>query len=184
MCPKSAKSTKTTNTLNWTKVSGADGYVVYGAPCNTRNQTNKLKKLATIKNGKATTYKATGLKSGTYYKYMIKAYKLVDGKKVYLAKSETIHVATAGGKYGNAESVKVNKTSVSLKTGEKFTIQASLVEKGQPVKQHAAIKYESSNSKVASVTSKGVIKAKSKGTCYIYVYAQNGVYKRIKVTVK
>lgn len=30
----------------------------------------------------------------------------------------------------------------------------------------------------------GVDAAKKKGSCYIYVYAQNGTYKRIKVTVK
>ena len=29
-----------------------------------------------------------------------------------------------------------------------------------------------------------IIKAKNKGTCYIYAYAQNGVFKKIKVTVK
>ena len=78
----------------------------------------------------------------------------------------------------------VNKTSVSLAVGKTFTIQAEQVLKDKPIAGHQNIKYESSNSKVASVTSKGVIKAKSKGTCYIYVYAQNGMYKRIKVTVK
>ena len=31
---------------------------------------------------------------------------------------------------------------------------------------------------------KKVSKAKKKGTCYIYAYAQNGVFKKIKVTVK
>ena len=37
---------------------------------------------------------------------------------------------------------------------------------------------------VATVTNKGVIKGKKKGTCYIYVYAQNGISKKVKVTVK
>ena len=46
------------------------------------------------------------------------------------------------------------------------------------------IRYESTKPKVAKVSSKGVITAKKKGTCYIYVYAQNGLYKKIKVTVK
>ena len=27
-------------------------------------------------------------------------------------------------------------------------------------------------------------KARKKGTCYVYAYAQNGVYKKIKVVVK
>ncbi|MDY3275546.1 MAG: Ig-like domain-containing protein [Agathobacter sp.] len=177
-------STKTTATLNWKEIEGADGYVVYGAPCNTKGQINKVKKLAVIKNGVTTTYKDKGLKSGTYYKYVVKAYKLVDDKKVFIARSKTVHVTTAGGKYGNAKSVKVNKTSVNLTTGEKFKVKASMVKKDKTIKQHVEIRYETSNSKVATVNSKGVITAKGKGTCYIYVYAQNGVYKRIKVTVK
>lgn len=177
-------STKTTATLSWKEIEGADGYVVYGAPCNTKGQINKVKKLAVIKNGVTTTYKDKGLKSGTYYKYVVKAYKLVDGKKVFIARSKTVHVTTAGGKYGNAKSVKVNKTSVNLTTGEKFKVKASMVKKDKTIKQHVEIRYETSNSKVATVNSNGVITAKGKGTCYIYVYAQNGVYKRIKVTVK
>lgn len=177
-------STKTTATLSWKEIEGADGYVVYGAPCNTKGQINKVKKLAVIKNGVTTTYKDKGLKSGTYYKYVVKAYKLVDGKKVFIARSKTVHVTTAGGKYGNAKSVKVNKTSVNLTTGEKFKVKASMVKKDKTIKQHVEIRYETSNSKVATVNSNGVITAKGKGTCYIYVYAQNGVYKSIKVTVK
>ena len=177
-------STKKTATLNWTEVKGADGYVVYGAPCNTKGKSYKVEKLAVIKNGVTTTYKDKGLKSGTYYKYVVKAYKLVDDKRVFIARSKTVHVTTAGGKYGNAKSVKVNKTSVNLTTGEKFKVKASMVKKDKTIKQHVEIRYETSNSKVATVNSKGVITAKGKGTCYIYVYAQNGVYKRIKVTVK
>lgn len=30
----------------------------------------------------------------------------------------------------------------------------------------------------------GVVKGMKKGTCYIYVYAENGIFKKIKVTVK
>lgn len=61
---------------------------------------------------------ATKLKKATYYKYIVKAYKMVDGKKV------------------------------------------------------------------VTVTSDSVIKAMRKGNCKIWVYAQNGVYKVITVTVK
>jgi uncharacterized protein YjdB len=45
------------------------------------------------------------------------------------------------------------------------------------------MKYASSNSKIATVSKKGVIKGRKKGKCFIYAYAQNGVCKRIKVTV-
>lgn len=77
-----------------------------------------------------------------------------------------------------------NKTKVTLKKGKKFIIKATEVKQNKTIKRHRAIAYESSNTKVATVSKKGVVKAKGKGTCYIYVYAQNGVYKRIKVTVK
>lgn len=181
---RATKSTQTTSKMRWRKDTEADGYVIYGAPCNTKTKTYKFKKLAVIKNGTSTAYTNKKLKSGTYYKYYIKAYKLVNGKKVWLAKSKTIHVTTTGGKYDNAKSVKVNKTVVALKKGKTFKIQAVQITNGKPIQNHAKIMYESTNKKIASVNSKGVIKAKKKGTCYIYVYAQNGVYKRIRVTVK
>lgn len=177
-------STRTTNVLKWTKQTGADGYVIYGNLCNSKGKTYKLVKQVTIKDNTTTSWIDTKLARGTYYKYYIKAYKLVDGKKVWIAKSKVVHSTTTGGKYGNAKSVKVNKTSVSLTVGKTFSIKAEQVLKDKPIAGHQNIKYESGNSKVASVTSKGVIKAKKKGTCYIYVYAQNGMYKRIKVTVQ
>lgn len=179
-----AKATKNAVKVSWKKVTGADGYVLYGAPCNTKDKTYKMKKLAVIKNGSKVTYTDKKLKAGTYYKYYIKAYKLVNGKKVWLAQSKVIHVTTSGGKYGNAKAVKVNSTNVTLKKGKSLIIKASQIAGSKPIKQHADIKYESTNTKIATVTKNGRIKAKKKGICYIYVYAQNGMYKRIKVTVK
>ncbi|MDD7642078.1 MAG: InlB B-repeat-containing protein [bacterium] len=179
-----AKATKNAVKVSWKKVTGADGYVLYGAPCNTKDKTYKMKKLAVIKNGSKITYTDKKLKSGTYYKYYIKAYKLVNGKKVWLAQSKVIHVTTSGGKYGNAKAVKVSRTKVALKKGKSLIIKASQIAGNKPIKQHTDIKFESTNTKIATVTRNGRIKAKKKGICYIYVYAQNGMYKRIKVTVK
>ena len=178
-----AKATKNAVKISWKKVTGADGYVLYGAPCNTKDKTYKMKMLAVIKNGSKITYTDKKLKSGTYYKYYIKAYKLVNGKKVWLAKSKVIHVTTSGGKYGNAKAVKVNSTNVTLKKGKSLIIKASQIAESKPIKQHVNIKFESTNTKIATVTKNGRIKAKKKGTCYIYVYAQNGTCKRIKVIV-
>ena len=45
-------------------------------------------------------------------------------------------------------------------------------------------KIVSGNTKAVTVTSDGVIKAMRKGNCKIWVYAQNGVYKALKITVK
>ena len=178
-----ARTTKLTNktiTLKWKKVSKADGYKIYGNRCGKKNHYKLIKDVGKSK----TSYTQKKLKEGTYYKYVVAAYKIVDGKKVTIAVSKTIHATTTGGKYGVAKSVKVNKSKVTLKKGKKFTIKAAEVKKDKTIKQHRKIAYESDNTKVATVSTKGVVKAKKKGSCYIYVYAQNGVYKRIKVTVK
>lgn len=44
--------------------------------------------------------------------------------------------------------------------------------------------YESTNPKIATVSAKGIVKGKSKGTCSIIAYTQSGTAKKIKVTVK
>lgn len=181
---RSSKVSRNSSTLVWNKVKEADGYVLYGAQCNANGKVYKIKKLATIKDNSAITYKAKGLKSGTYYKYCVAAYKLVDGRQVITAKSKVIHVATSSGKYGNYKAVKVNKAKVELKAGKTYTIKATQVQGEKPVKKHADIRFETSNSKIATITKNGVITAKRKGTCTIYVYAQNGIYKTVKVTVK
>ena len=116
------------------------------------------------------------------------AYKLVNGQKKVLTTSKTIHVATTGGKVTNVSKVTVNNTkvSLSLKKKKSFTIKATAVKQSGKLalKNHRKLKFESSNPKVATVSAKGKIVAKKKGTCYIYVYSQSGTYKRIKVTVK
>ncbi|WP_090171509.1 Ig-like domain-containing protein [Eubacterium oxidoreducens] len=56
--------------------------------------------------------------------------------------------------------------------------------KSKRIQKHRKISYEVSNTKVATVTKSGKIKAKKKGKCKIWVYAQNGVYKTITLTVK
>ena len=49
---------------------------------------------------------------------------------------------------------------------------------------HAPIfRYVSTNEKVATVDENGKIKAKGKGNATIYVYAKNGLAKKVKVKV-
>ena len=57
-------------------------------------------------------------------------------------------------------------------------------DKKKKVNDHRKIQYESSNTKVATVSSSGKIKAKKKGKAVIYAYAQNGIFKKITVNVK
>lgn len=70
-----------------------------------------------------------------------------------------------------------------MQKGKTFKIKATEVRKDKKIKRFRKLAYEASNPKVASVSKKGMIKAKGKGNCKIYVYAQNGAYKAVKVRV-
>ena len=174
-------SNSTSVTLKWTKVKGADGYKIYGAPCSANS---KYKLLKTVK-GSTNTWTQKGLKPATYYKYYVVAYKNIKGKKVTIEKTYSMHIATAGKTHAYARDLKVNKTKVTLKKGKKATLKTQVVYSSGKVQNHiAAVRYSSSNASVASVNSKGVITAKKKGTCTIYCYAPNGIRRSVKVTVK
>ena len=170
---------KNSITLKWSKTKDADGYMIYGAKCG-----SSYKLLKTVK-GSTAKWTHKKLKSGTYYKYYVVGYKLVDGKKVTISKTVRIHVATPGRGFGYARKLQLNRSKVTLKPGKSAAIKAKLLYSDGCIDNHVAIiRHYSSNSRVATVNSKGVIKAKRKGTCTIYYYAQNGLCKKVKVTVK
>ncbi len=178
-------ATKNSNKIQWSKVADADGYVVLGNICNSGKKKYAYKVLKIIDKKTTTSYTHKSLKKDTYYKYIVQAYKMVDGKVSIIETSKTIHSATKAQKYANVKSLKVNKTTVKLnKKGSKFKLKVTQTKTGKKLVNHRAVSYESSNPAVATVSSKGVITAKKKGTCTIYVYAQNGIYKKVKVTVK
>lgn len=188
---RSVKQTKTSVTLQWNIIEDADGYFIYGNRCNTGTKSYKYRKLATITGGDISTWTQKDLKKGTYYKYVVKAYRLVNGKKVVTDTSISVHAVTGGGKYGNAKAVSVtqignkkNVSKITLKMGKTAQIKAKEVKKDKKIERHRKLCYESSNTKVATVTPDGLIRATGKGTCTIWVYAQNGVYKALKITVK
>ena len=177
---KTTKITKKSVTVKWNKVKNADSYIVYGAKCGAKSKYKVLK----VVSGKTTSYTQKKLKKGTYYKYNIVAFKNINGAKVTTAVSKKIHATTLGGKYGVAKAVKVNKTKATIKKGKTFKIKASEIKKDKKIRRHRAICYESSNTKIATVNSKGKVKGVKKGKCTIYVYAQNGVYKTVNIKVK
>ena len=188
---RSVKQTKTSVTLQWNIIKDADGYFVYGNRCNTGTKSYKYRKLATITGGDISTWTQKDLKKGTYYKYVVKACRMVNGKKVVTDTSISVHAVTGGGKYGNAKAVSVtqignkkNVSKITLKMGKTAQIKAKEVKKDKKIARHRKLCYESSNTKVATVTPDGLIRATGKGTCTIWVYAQNGVYKALKITVK
>ena len=170
--------------LTWNRVKGADGYEVYGNRCNTKKWIYEYKLKKNIKNGNKKSYIDRKCKKGTYFKYIVRAYKIIDGKKVTIAASKTIHVTTKGGKNGNAKSVKLNKSKVTLKAGRTWRIKAKEIKESKPLRHHREVSYESSRPKALSVSRKGVIKAKKKGKYTVFAYAQNGIYRKVQITVK
>ncbi len=77
--------------------------------------------------------------------------------------------------------IKLNRKSVSLKKGQKFTLKITISPKKASNKK---VSYESSNRKVATVSKKGVIRAVSAGTAKIRVTAADGSGKKTSCTVR
>ncbi|MDD4369684.1 MAG: fibronectin type III domain-containing protein [Anaerostipes sp.] len=173
-------STSKTISLKWSKIKDADGYEIYGAKCS-----KNYKKIKTIKTNKTTEWTQKKLKKGTGYKYYIRSYKMINGKKRYLRRTDDIHVATSSGKYTNVKKM-TGTSSVKTKVGKtkKITIKIQLQKTYRKTLGHVAkVRYVSDNKGIATVSKKGVVTGKKKGTCYIYAYAENGVSKKIKVSI-
>lgn len=176
-------ATGTSINLSWEKFRGATGYDVYWSYCTGKDEYNKL-----ANNAKNLRYADNNLNNRREYKYFTVAYKIVKGKKVYLGKTNVVHVAMVNAAKTNAVSITVNKKAVALAKGKTFKIVKKIKLEDPKKKQlNHLLKnelYRTSNSKVATVSTAGVIKGVGKGTCYVYAFADNGVYAKIKVTVK
>lgn len=177
------KAQKNSIVVSWRKYPGAAGYDVFWHYC---DGSINYKKAGTVKNGKLSmTHK--NLRSNREYKYFVAAYKMVKGRKIYIAKSNEMHVAMKQARTTNAVSIKVNRTTVILKPGKTFRLKCQLTGENRKKKllSHSSpYRYYTANSKIATVSQNGVIRAKAKGSCSIYILASNGVYKRVTVKVK
>ena len=179
-------------TVTWGKVSGASGYEIFAAQYGKTMNAKSLVKTVKGQTGTASFTKIGGKKpvSTKAYKVKVKAYKLVKGKKVYLGTSSSYCVVRNDNKkYTNAGKVTVKKKSVTLKKGKTSQIKASITKQSKRKKllgrtYGPSLRYYSTNTSIATVTSKGKITAKKKGSCYVYVAALNGMHTRVKVTVK
>ena len=182
LCVYASKTTKTSVTIKWNKMDGAESYLVYGAA----RKKEAYKKLAQVSSA-TTKYAYKKLKKDTFYKVIVVAVTGKGSDAKIGAVSKTVIVATRGGKYRNATSVKSNtKKKIKLTAGKKQTLKPSIASKvsvGRKLTTYRKTAYESSDPTVAKVTAKGRIKAVGKGTCTIYIYAQNGVYIAVKVKV-
>ena len=126
--------------------------------------TSSNKKIATV----SASGKIKGIKKGR-----CNIYAKV-GKKKYTCKVTVKQPVT---------SIKLSKKSISLNKGKKYTLKARIAPKNAANK---AVVWKSSNTKIASVSSKGVVTAKSAGTTTITATAKDGSRKKAscKVTIK
>ena len=177
--------------VEWGKVKEADGYDVYLAYCskkfgkpikNVNKNTVKSVRLGKISG------KKINLKKN--FKVYVVAYKMVDGKKVRLAKSIVGHVVGhKNAKYTNAKKIKLAKAKYTVAVGKKVKIKAKTIlvnkKKKQLSNKHAKeFRYATTDKQIATVSKSGKIKGVKKGTCTVYVYARNGMAKKVTVTVK
>lgn len=82
--------TLTSAKVNWNKISGADGYVIYRAAKKAGDYT----KIATLEGAKKTSYVDSDLKAAKTYYYKVRAYRVVNSKKVYASYSEPVSTTT------------------------------------------------------------------------------------------
>ena len=70
--------------------------------------------MKTITDPKKTSWTHTKVLKGTYYKYTVTAYKVINGKKKVLSVSKMVHAVSKGGKYTNPTGVKVKKKTITF----------------------------------------------------------------------
>ena len=136
-------------------------------------------------NNKAVTWKSSNTKAAT-----------VDSKGNVKAVAKGTASITATAKDGSGvkavckvtvtqpvTKITLNKTSLTLNRGKTFTLKATA---GPASANNKAVKWTTSNKAVATVTSKGVVKAVKKGTATITATAKDGSGKKAvcKITVK
>lgn len=157
---------------------------------NTSASTKLNKAYATVYVGKTAKFKASVTGASDTVSYRVGNSKIakvtVDSKGVVtvkgIKKGTTILYATANGVTTQAKitvkapSLTLKKASTTIKKGKTTTIKATAAPSGK-------ITYTSKNKKIATVTSKGVVKGVKKGTTTIVVKA-NGITKNFKITVK
>ena len=170
--------------VSWGKVTGAEKYRVYADYCSG----NGFEVVKTTKNGTSCTFaKLDGKKMKT--KQSIRAYVVAyDGNGRRLATSIVGHAAGSdSARYTNVESVTVEEGKLTLirdeirKIKPKYVLENAEKERLGHPKEY---RYASSDPYVAFVSDTGRITAIGKGSCIIYIYAENGRSAKIKVQVK
>ena len=147
--------------------------------------TLKPKVTVTGKISKKVTYKTSNKKVVTVNaKGKITAKKKGTAKIYVISKADKKKKCTITVTVGTpVTKVKLNKTKSTMTVGKKQTLKATVTPKKASSR---AVVWKSSNTKIATVSSKGVVKAKKAGTATITATAKDGSGKKAacKITVK
>ena len=166
----------------WGEVPGATKYVLYAAYCG-----KKYKKVKTVKGLTATIRKLNGKKLNR--KKSVKLYVVAYAGSKKLGRSISAHAAgPENAKYTNASKIRVTKAKISIAngTGRRIRSKVTRADTSKALPKYCAptFRYASSDEGVASVSDAGRIRANGTGSCVVYVYAQNGISAKVKVTVR
>ena len=130
----------TSITVKWSKTTGASGYEVY------KYNKNKWVK---VKTTTGTYYKVSKLKAGTTYKFRVRAYKIVSGKKYYGSYSSSVKLTT------KTSTPKISKVTAGKK---KATVQWKKTTGASGYEVYMATSKKGKYKKVKTVTSGKTVK--------------------------
>jgi hypothetical protein len=178
--------------VNWSKQDVANGYIVMGAKLG-----DKYEILATFDNPDTLSYTYTGAKKNKYYKFIVLAYKNIDGKQITTAVSKTLYASLKGSKKSNTKKLKIRnvkdangkvtgeKKEITLNVGDTAKLNIKVVNETKIAKKIRKVKFESDNTGIVKVNAAyGTIEGVKAGKSTVYAYAQNGKAVQVSVTVK
>ena len=176
--------------VEWGKVEKADRYDIYAGYCGN----GKAVKIRSVSGKKLSTsfsmLDGTKLDLTRNVKVYVVAYSTASGKDKKIAKTVTAHIVGTKSKiYSNVAKIELKKSKYSVEADKTFKIKASTVlvdpSKKALTDAHAPeFRYATTDKNVAKVDKTGKVTAVGKGTCYIWIYARNGMSVKVKVTVK
>ena len=170
-----AKNNTTVVKLSWKKIKDAESFEIYGAPA---SEKDALVKVETLKKNKLS-YTMKDLEWGKEYVYLVKA---IGADGTVLMESLPVYFVTGMTFESNAKSISAK--SIKVRMGETAQIQPTVKpkDKGKPVfgeNYTSLCRYFSSNPDIAEVDKNGLVTAKAVGKVTIFIYAPNGVLKKV-----
>lgn len=176
--------------VSFGEVEDADFYKLYVKYCGGKKYEVRKITPAELDNIEITSINGKPVNTKKNIHLYVVAYKMVDDKEVKLEKSWHSHIAGIDSEmYTNPVDIILDQTEISTWQGRKIVLKPEVVladeTKSLLTDNHTSVfRYKSSDPSIATVNENGKIRAKAKGTCYIYVATINGLTKKIKLTVK